>query len=60
MQPDDKPEPEARPPRYPRTPAGMDAEDIEWVFGGTPFGLRYSAAAELAAEFGSDITEWLI
>lgn len=34
--------------------------DAEWLYGNSPAGLRRQAAEELAAEFGSDVEEWLV
>jgi hypothetical protein len=34
--------------------------DAEWLYGNSPGGLRMQAAGALAAEFGTDIDEWLV
>jgi len=37
-----------------------EREEMEWLYGNTPAGLRMLAAHELAAEFGDDVEEWLV
>lgn len=44
-------------PRCTQPPAVTDSE---WLYGDSPAGLRMQAAAELAAEFGNDVSEWLV
>jgi hypothetical protein len=51
-------------PAFARESVDTDADaprtDAEWLYGDSPAGLRQRAAEELADEFGTDVSEWLI
>lgn len=38
----------------------VPATDAEWLYGNSAAGLRQQAAEDLAAEFGNDVSEWLV
>ena len=44
----------------PRAARPVAMTDAEWLYGDTCAGLRMRAAEELAAEFGTDVEEWLV
>lgn len=47
------------PPAAPEPVQAPETGD-EWMYGDGPAGLRMRAAEELAAEFGTDVSEWLV